>query len=140
LDDQTLTFGLEDDRIVDDLTGSEWDVLGRAVGGPLKGRQLAPVVSVNHFWFLTMMTDDVPVTLEQGRQLVMQRLDEDGSRLSPEQVADWAGEASSETWVDATTGSIISLSFHLVGVEKPSDLSNPDVLQSPELRMSVRAE
>jgi hypothetical protein len=111
LDDQTLTFGLEDDRIVDDLTGSEWDVLGRAVGGPL-----------------------------EGRQLVMQPLDENGSRLSPEQVADWAGEASSETWVDATTGSIISLSFHLVGVERPTDLFNPDVLQSPELRMSVRAE
>jgi thiol-disulfide isomerase/thioredoxin len=51
LDDQTLTFVTEDDRIVDDLTGSEWDVLGRAVSGPLSGRQLEPVVSVNHFWF-----------------------------------------------------------------------------------------
>jgi len=51
LDGETLTFIAEDDRIVDELTGSEWDVLGRAVTGSLSGRQLEPVVSVNHFWF-----------------------------------------------------------------------------------------
>ena len=51
LQEDTLTFHFQDDRIVDEQTGSEWDVLGRAVAGPLAGAQLEPVVSVNHFWF-----------------------------------------------------------------------------------------
>jgi len=51
LDGRTLAFVLDGDRIVDEQTGSEWDVLGRAVGGPKAGSQLAPVVSINHFWF-----------------------------------------------------------------------------------------
>ncbi len=51
LDGQTLTFVFDGDRIVDERTGSEWDVLGQAVSGSLKGRQLEPVVSINHFWF-----------------------------------------------------------------------------------------
>lgn len=51
LDGQTLTYAYDGSRIVDDETGSEWDVLGRAVNGPLAGKQLAPVVAINHFWF-----------------------------------------------------------------------------------------
>jgi hypothetical protein len=48
---QTLDFRLDGDRIVDERTGSEWNVLGQAISGPLSGSQLTPVVSVNHFWF-----------------------------------------------------------------------------------------
>jgi hypothetical protein len=51
LDGQTLTFVLEDDQIVDEQTGSTWNVLGTAVSGELAGEQLEPVVAVNHFWF-----------------------------------------------------------------------------------------
>ncbi len=51
VDGQTLTFVFDGDRIVDEQTGSEWDVLGQAVSGSLEGRQLEPVVSINHFWF-----------------------------------------------------------------------------------------
>ena len=51
LDGQTLTFAFENGSIVDEQTGSEWDVLGQAVGGPLQGSALPPVVSINHFWF-----------------------------------------------------------------------------------------
>ncbi len=51
LDGQRLTFRPEGERIVDAETGSTWDILGRAIAGELVGRQLAPVVSVNHFWF-----------------------------------------------------------------------------------------
>jgi thiol-disulfide isomerase/thioredoxin len=51
LDGETLTFVAEDDRIIDEQTGSEWDVLGQGVSGPLVDRQLEPVVSINHFWF-----------------------------------------------------------------------------------------
>jgi len=51
LDGQTLTFALDGSRIVDEETGSEWDVLGRAVSGKMAGKQLSPVVAINHFWF-----------------------------------------------------------------------------------------
>jgi hypothetical protein len=48
---QELIFRFEDGRIVDDHTGSEWNVLGQSVSGELLGQQLAPVVAINHFWF-----------------------------------------------------------------------------------------
>jgi len=51
LDGWRLTFRGEGERIVDVETGSAWDILGRAVAGELAGRQLTPIVSVNHFWF-----------------------------------------------------------------------------------------
>ncbi|MEK7323806.1 MAG: DUF3179 domain-containing (seleno)protein, partial [Chloroflexota bacterium] len=51
LDGQTLTFALDGSKIVDEETGSEWNVLGQAVNGPLAGKRLTPVVAVNHFWF-----------------------------------------------------------------------------------------
>jgi hypothetical protein len=51
LDGQTLDFRFDGDKIVDEQTGSEWNVLGQATSGPLAGSQLTPVVSVNHFWF-----------------------------------------------------------------------------------------
>jgi hypothetical protein len=51
LDGQALTFALDGSKIVDNETGSEWDVLGQAVSGPLAGKRLTPVVAVNHFWF-----------------------------------------------------------------------------------------
>ncbi len=51
LDGEMLTFVLDGDRVVDEQTGSEWDVLGQAVSGPKAGSQLEPVVSINHFWF-----------------------------------------------------------------------------------------
>ena len=38
-------------RFRDNETESTWDVLGRAVEGPLAGRVLAPVVHVDTFWF-----------------------------------------------------------------------------------------
>lgn len=51
VNDQVLTFSLADGEIVDDQTGSEWNVFGQAVSGEFAGTQLEPVVSVNHFWF-----------------------------------------------------------------------------------------
>ncbi|MEJ2559449.1 MAG: DUF3179 domain-containing (seleno)protein [Anaerolineae bacterium] len=51
IDGQTMTFRFDGNRITDEETGSEWNVLGQAVSGPLAGSQLAPVVSINHFWF-----------------------------------------------------------------------------------------
>jgi hypothetical protein len=51
LDGQALTFRFDGEKILDEQTSSEWDVLGQAVSGPLAGSELTPVVSVNHFWF-----------------------------------------------------------------------------------------
>jgi len=38
-------------RFVDDQTGSTWSISGRAVAGPLEGRQLRRLLHGNHFWF-----------------------------------------------------------------------------------------
>jgi len=51
LDGESLTFRAEEGRVVDDKTGTVWDVFGRGIEGPLTGRALDPVVGVNHFWF-----------------------------------------------------------------------------------------
>ena len=51
LNGQELTFRVEADRVVDDQTGSTWNILGEAVEGPLEGRKLDKVVHANHFWF-----------------------------------------------------------------------------------------
>lgn len=51
MDGRGLTFRVEGDRIVDQETGSTWNILGQAVAGPLAGKQLTPVIHGNHFWF-----------------------------------------------------------------------------------------
>jgi hypothetical protein len=50
--DRPLTFRAAGPKgFVDDQTGSTWDVLGRAVGGPLTGAQLEAVGHLDTFWF-----------------------------------------------------------------------------------------
>jgi hypothetical protein len=49
---RTLTFEAVGDRDFRDReTGSTWNILGKAIGGPLKGQQLVAVPHGNHFWF-----------------------------------------------------------------------------------------
>jgi hypothetical protein len=51
-DDRALTFGAAGpETFVDDQTGSTWDVLGRAVSGPLVGKQLEATGHLDTFWF-----------------------------------------------------------------------------------------
>ncbi len=50
-DGRALTFRAEDGEIVDNETGSTWDLLGRAVDGSLEDAQLTPVIHGDHFWF-----------------------------------------------------------------------------------------
>ena len=38
-------------RLLDAETGSEWDFSGRAVSGPLAGRQLTKVKALKEYWF-----------------------------------------------------------------------------------------
>lgn len=51
INDQILTFTFEGGAIKDQETGSTWNVLGLATHGELTGKQLTPVISINHFWF-----------------------------------------------------------------------------------------
>ncbi len=50
--DRALTFELRDDgRVVDEQTGSEWGVMGRAMAGELAGESLRMVAHGTYFWF-----------------------------------------------------------------------------------------
>jgi hypothetical protein len=49
--DQRLTFVKDGELIVDEQTGSVWNIVGQAVDGPLAGEQLTPIVHGDHFWF-----------------------------------------------------------------------------------------
>jgi hypothetical protein len=51
VDGRRLTFSADGKTFRDGETGSSWDILGRAVAGPLRGKSLRPIVSGNHFWF-----------------------------------------------------------------------------------------
>ena len=51
LSGQRLTFRSDGDDIVDNETGSVWNILGQAIKGPLKGSELIPIIHANHFWF-----------------------------------------------------------------------------------------
>jgi hypothetical protein len=37
--------------IVDGTTGSEWDFSGRAISGPMAGKQLARIEVLSDYWF-----------------------------------------------------------------------------------------
>jgi hypothetical protein len=51
LDGQMLTFKKVGEAIVDEQTGSAWNILGQAIDGPLQGQTLMPIVHGDHFWF-----------------------------------------------------------------------------------------
>ena len=51
VDGQDLTFSADGDSMVDNETGSVWNILGQAVEGSLTGEKLRAIVHANHFWF-----------------------------------------------------------------------------------------
>jgi hypothetical protein len=52
VDGESLTFSANgNDTFADAETGSQWDLNGTALTGPLSGTQLEPVVHGNEFWF-----------------------------------------------------------------------------------------
>lgn len=48
---RALSFEATASGFIDRGTGSTWSIAGRAVGGPLAGKALTPVVHWNSFWF-----------------------------------------------------------------------------------------
>lgn len=51
VDSRELHFEIREGKITDRETGSQWNILGQAVKGPLAGKSLNPVVHGTHFWF-----------------------------------------------------------------------------------------
>jgi len=51
LNGELLRFRTVRGKILDEKTGSEWNALGTAVKGQLKGSRLTPFPSIQHFWF-----------------------------------------------------------------------------------------
>lgn len=51
LEARTLTFTRSGEKVIDTQTRSVWNILGQATAGPLRGKNLTPVVSGQHFWF-----------------------------------------------------------------------------------------
>ena len=52
LEGQKLTFRADGDNIVDEQTGSAWDLLGSATSGPLEGKRLTPIPHMgSQLWF-----------------------------------------------------------------------------------------
>ena len=51
LDQRELTFKAEDSRIYDEETGSNWNIAGAALDGPLKGQKLTAIPTTHCLWF-----------------------------------------------------------------------------------------
>ncbi|MEM9953463.1 MAG: DUF3179 domain-containing protein [Chloroflexota bacterium] len=47
----TFTWDAENNVLVDDQTGSTWDLFGNATSGDLEGEQLRLLVAAPHYWF-----------------------------------------------------------------------------------------
>lgn len=56
-DGQVLTFSWSGGGLVDDQTGSEWSITGRAVRGPLEGTQLTPIAHGDIFAFAWLVIE-----------------------------------------------------------------------------------
>jgi hypothetical protein len=48
---RVLKFTFDGSALVDQDTGTRWDILGQAIEGELAGEHLTPLVAINHFWF-----------------------------------------------------------------------------------------
>ncbi|MFC1665565.1 DUF3179 domain-containing (seleno)protein, partial [Pseudomonadota bacterium] len=51
LENELMSFESKDGRIMDTKTQSQWNLLGQAIDGPLKGKKLIPAESGVHFAF-----------------------------------------------------------------------------------------
>lgn len=51
VDGERLTFSVKDGKFVDDQTGSQWDITGKAVSGELAGQSLEQIHHMDTFWF-----------------------------------------------------------------------------------------
>ena len=75
VDGRALTFspsGEDVQRFVDAETGSEWNILGQAVAGPLVGSRLTPLIYGSAFWFVwAAFEPETRIVGEAGESTVM---------------------------------------------------------------------
>ncbi|MGH8648822.1 MAG: DUF3179 domain-containing protein, partial [Burkholderiales bacterium] len=67
---RTLAFELRETRIIDRETGSEWDIFGQGIAGPLKGERLKPADSGVHFAFAWLAFNPQSEIFSSGAALV----------------------------------------------------------------------
>jgi hypothetical protein len=71
LGDRVLEFEPRaEGRFRDKVTGSEFDLLGRAISGPLQGQTLKPIPHGNHFWFAWAVFKPKTRIVDAGGQAV----------------------------------------------------------------------
>ncbi|MEX1046396.1 MAG: DUF3179 domain-containing protein [Actinomycetota bacterium] len=51
VDGRALSFGIGEEGITDEETGTTWSIQGRGLDGPLEGEQLPRVLAIDSFWF-----------------------------------------------------------------------------------------
>ena len=76
IDGKRLTFRRKKGRIIDRETGSEWNVLGFAVNGPLEGERLEPVPHGVYFafaWLVFNPETELITTAAQARERIRAR-------------------------------------------------------------------
>ena len=76
IDGRRLTFRRKKGRIIDRETGSEWNVLGFAVNGPLEGERLEPVPHGVYFafaWLIFNPETELITTAAQARERIRAR-------------------------------------------------------------------
>lgn len=64
INEQTLSFELLDGKVTDKQTGSEWNIFGQAVSGPLKAVQLEQLDQGVHFAFAWLAFDPDAVVVK----------------------------------------------------------------------------
>jgi len=77
---QTLDLYLESDgtafRLVDAQSGSHWDFSGKAIAGPLTGKQLARIQTLKDYWFDWKLYNPQSLVYQAGK--MERQLDENG--------------------------------------------------------------
>lgn len=66
LDGKQLSFKREGEVFVDEQTKSYWNITGKAIKGPLSGKQLTPIIHGNHFAFAWLAF--IPDSLIYGKE------------------------------------------------------------------------
>ncbi len=75
LNGRRLTFRKDGDTILDNETGSGWNIVGQAIEGELAGQQLSRLVHGDHFWFSwAVFRPETIIYSEDGNWVITQLL------------------------------------------------------------------
>jgi len=120
---EIVVFRTVEGQIVDDATGTVWNVLGRGADGPLSGHQLAPVVGIDHFWFSWAAFKPETRVYQPEEQ----------ADLPGEASGDRSGQDTGATPVERTAVNDLELDFEIVVYHGVDALGGERVLLSDVL-------